>query len=48
MAENEKSAPKRLLDRARDLVRDVLEAIEELARPEPEPQLVPIPVRSRR
>jgi hypothetical protein len=53
MAENEKqgsslagSRGKSLAERGREIVRQILEAIEELTRPEP--VLVPVPVRARR
>ena len=45
MAENQKQAPS-LGDRAREIVRQILEAIEELTRPAP--ALVPVPARPRR
>ena len=44
MAEHEKSPPKRLIDRAREVVRDILEAVDALTRPAP----VLVPVRARR
>jgi hypothetical protein len=51
MGENDNKRPKkpltdRIKDRLRDLVDDVLGTLEGLAHPEP--QLVPIPVRTRR